>query len=54
MGKLVNSKLKVYNMENLRVIDGSVFPNDIVSGNPNAPTIMIAEKMSDEIKNLYS
>ena len=39
---------KVYGVENLRVIDSSIMP-DILSGNLNAGTIMIAEKISDMI-----
>jgi choline dehydrogenase len=35
-------------MQNLRVIDASVFPA-VTSGNTNAPTIMVAEKGADMV-----
>ena len=45
---VVDYKTRVYGVQNLRVIDSSIMP-DIVSGNLNAATLMIAEKASDII-----
>jgi choline dehydrogenase len=46
---VVDAQLQVHGLQNLRVIDASVMPN-LVTGNTNAPTIMIAEKGVDFVR----
>jgi choline dehydrogenase len=48
---VVDQDCRVHGMENLRVVDASVFPR-ITNGNLNAPTIMLAEKIADHIKGV--
>ena len=45
---VVNSAGQVYGVNKLRVVDASIFPT-VISGNTNAPVIMLAEKISDKI-----
>ena len=46
---VVDDHLRVHGMANLRVIDASVMPR-ITSGNTNAPTMMIAERAAEYIR----
>jgi 4-pyridoxate dehydrogenase len=46
---VVDGELRVFGVDGLRVVDGSVMP-DLIGANINAPIIMIAEKAADYIR----
>ena len=46
---VVNSRLKVYGIENLRVADGSIMPR-VTTGNTMAPCVIIGERAAEILK----
>jgi choline dehydrogenase len=46
---VVDAEGKVHGIDGLRIVDASIMP-EIVTGNLNAPTIMMAEKLADVIR----
>ena len=45
---VTNEQGQVHGVQGLRVVDASLMPT-LIAGNTNAPTIMMAEKISDHI-----
>lgn len=49
---VVNARLEVYGIRNLRIADASIMPR-ITTGNTMAPCVVIGERAADDIKALY-
>merc|ERR1712232_1100803 len=51
MGSVVDENGLVYGLDGLRVVDASIMPS-MTSGNLNAPTIMLAERIADAVRGV--
>lgn len=49
---VVDPSLRVYGIENLRVVDASIFPS-IPASHTNSVVFMVAEKVADMVKNYW-
>jgi choline dehydrogenase-like flavoprotein len=49
---VVDPQLRVRGVENLSIVDASIMPH-LVSGNINAPVIMIGERGADFLREQY-
>lgn len=48
---VVDSEARVRAVRNLRIVDASIMPK-VITGNLNAPVLMMAEKISDRIRGI--
>jgi choline dehydrogenase len=47
---VVDAKLQVYGIENLRIADGSIMPR-VTTGNTMAPCVIVGERAAETLRN---